>query len=139
MSDGPFKQKLFETEIELRLVPVELDMDAKNATYETTRAELYQWCADIANAAYRELHPPVSEGMKFDLMDVEMVWHKDGQSHAMIKLEVANAKLQRILAQGVRVFKINKSDLWSEEDSDLRQTYAISHSGIVINIEDVTK
>ncbi len=101
----------------------------------------------LAQARYRELHPPVSEGMRFTAEDfIEYSHTSEGRCLKVLSTnkmaEKANAKLQRILAQGVRVWRtklmnvspgwIADSRLWCEVQSE-----ATGEAGIVINIEEV--
>lgn len=95
--------------------------------------------SEIVNA-YNELHPPVSEGMRFTARDfLDDTDEYIGKSPQYLKMHVliaemhsrkANAKLQRILAQGVRVLNTERG-VYIKDD--------INPSGIVINIEEVTK
>lgn len=127
MTDGPFKPE-----------------DFTDACYEQNQ----HLAAEVANARYRELHPPVSEELKFttkDFLDEEnraavqaleasclfpMNLVSRLEQLGEISANNANAKLQRILAQGVRVLNTERG-VYIKDD--------INPSGIVINIEEVTK
>lgn len=121
MSDGPFKLKDFYN--------CEITKDAVEKVTE------------LANVRYHELHPPVSEGMRFTAEDfIEYSHTSEGRCLKVLSTnkmaEKANAKLQRILAQGVRVWGpyITSSGIagWFNKQSD-----EDTHQGIVINIEEI--
>lgn len=100
--------------------------------------------SEIINA-YRELHPPVTKGMRFGGADFSPAYctkeneHKELDAVLLIEItRLANAKLQRILAQGVRVYgAANKYSpammTWETYQTPGHHT----HRGIVINIEEV--
>ena len=90
----------------------------------------------LAQARYRELHPTVSEGMRFTAEDfgglAREYWFPEF-------LNIANAKLERILAQGVRVYGHYTG---TENFPKLMWCCSINghgdtHTGIVINIEEL--
>ena len=138
MSDGPFHRLEFEPNPAcLALV----DENTRQLLLDLAAAH-----AEFANRKYRELHQPVSEGMGFTARDfLDDTDEYIGKSPQYLKMHVlmaemhsrkANAKLQRILAQGVRVWGpyITYSGIagWFNKQSD-----EDTHQGIVINIEEL--
>lgn len=92
----------------------------------------------IANARYHELHPPASEEMRFTAKDFESLNNlpKSFPLSWDTVAEQCNAKLQRIFAQGVRVYSADQDleGAWVESPTDL-YPYAPTYSGVVVNIE----
>jgi len=123
MTDGPFKPEDFLVGV----MPI--------ATAE--------FAAKTANARYRELHPPVSEGIRFTAEDFMpsgpgVVLLNEStrlllEDLAPVNAGKANAKLSRILAQGVRVWFC---------DGELKTVHLVqpvdaARTGIVVAIEEI--
>ncbi len=130
MSDGPFTAADFR-----------YDSQDFGEMGEFIRVE---YAVNSANARYLKLHPPVSEEMKFtaedfDGLDVRCGDYECGLKAKAQSAEFAQVKLQRILAQGVRVYGHYTG---TENFPKLMWCCSINghgdtHTGIVINIEEV--
>ena len=144
MTDGPFTLK---------------DLESFQVYHTTTTGHLLGVRGELElleclNARYRELHPPVSEELKFtakDFLDEEnraavqaleasclfpMNLVSRLEQLGEISANNANTKLQRILAQGVRVYFMQSGPGFFHKD---RGWPGDTHTGIVVNIEEIKK